>query len=136
MGNYRVLRHWLEGTKKGKTEPLVENLPGFPDNISTGRDGRFWLAMAAPRNRFFDFIAPWPIVRKLVQRLPARLRPQAKAHGHVIAIDEHGKVLLNLQDPKGLYPMTTSASEDERYLYVGSLSANQLARLPKAALGL
>ena len=135
-GNYRILRYWLEGEKKGQSETLIDNLPGFPDNLSAGRDGRFWLALAAPRNRFLDATAPWPIVRKIAQRLPKQWRPKAKLYGHVIAFDENGMVLLDLQDPQGRYPVTTSAREDDRYVYVGSLRATRLARLPKAALGL
>ena len=38
-GTYRVLRHWITGPQRGRTEPLIENLPGFPDNLSTGLDG-------------------------------------------------------------------------------------------------
>ena len=43
-GSYRVIRYWIGGPGKGKSEPLIENLPAFPDNISTGLDGRFWIA--------------------------------------------------------------------------------------------
>ena len=34
--NYRVLRYWLAGPRQGETDILLENLPGFPDNIKTG----------------------------------------------------------------------------------------------------
>jgi len=34
-GNYRVLRYWIQGPRKGKAEPLIEALPSFPDNISS-----------------------------------------------------------------------------------------------------
>ena len=30
--------------------PLAVNLPGMPDNISTGSDGRIWVAMVTPVN--------------------------------------------------------------------------------------
>ncbi|MBM4307200.1 MAG: SMP-30/gluconolactonase/LRE family protein, partial [Deltaproteobacteria bacterium] len=39
-GSYRVIRYWIAGPSEGKSEPLIENLPGFPDNISTGLEGR------------------------------------------------------------------------------------------------
>jgi sugar lactone lactonase YvrE len=41
-GNYRTLRYWLAGEKAGRAEPFLENLPGFPDNIGRGIDGRYW----------------------------------------------------------------------------------------------
>ncbi len=47
-GSYRVLRHWLAGPNKGRTEPLIENLPGFPDNLTAGRDGRYWIGLVSP----------------------------------------------------------------------------------------
>jgi sugar lactone lactonase YvrE len=53
-GTYRVLRHWIAGPRQGRTEPLIENLPGFPDNLSTGLDGRFWLGLISPRNTLVD----------------------------------------------------------------------------------
>lgn len=130
-GSYRVLRHWLEGPKKGHTEPLLENLPGFPDNLSTGLDGRFWLGLASPRNRLLDALSSMPRLRKAVQRLPDFLRPKAVAYGHVVAFDRDGRVLASLQDPAGTYRLTTSATETEGYLYIGSLEMPSLGRLKK-----
>ena len=40
-GSYRVVRYWLAGPKKGNSEPLIEGLPAFPDNITRGLDGQF-----------------------------------------------------------------------------------------------
>src|SRR5207247_5962416 len=37
-GSYRVLRHWLSGPRGGQTEPLIENLPGFPDNVTRSEE--------------------------------------------------------------------------------------------------
>jgi sugar lactone lactonase YvrE len=53
-GNYRVIRYWLTGPKKGRAEPFIEGLPGFPDNISSGFDGLYWVALASPRNPLLD----------------------------------------------------------------------------------
>jgi len=135
-GEYRIIRFWIAGPKKGKTEPLIEALPGFPDNISTGLDGRYWVALVSPRNKLVDNLADKPFLRKMVQRMPAFLRPKAVPYGHIIAIDGNGKVLQNLQDPKGTYPINTSVTESKDYLYIGSLVAPVLARLPKAKAGL
>lgn len=128
-GSYRVLRHWLAGPKRGRTEPLIENLPGFPDNLSTGRDGRFWLGLVSPRNRLLDRLSGWPRLRAAVQRLPKLVRPKAVAYGHVVAIDADGRVVASLQDPAGRYRLTTGATETEEFLYVGSLEMNALARM-------
>jgi sugar lactone lactonase YvrE len=128
-GTYRVLRYWISGPRAGQSEPLIEALPSFPDNISTGREGRFWIALVSPRDRNFDKLSDSPLGRKIAQRLPEFLRPKAVAYGHVIAINANGEVVDNLQDPSGAYPITTGVIETEDYLYIGSLVAPTIARL-------
>ena len=134
--DYRVLRHWIAGARRGDTEPLIENLPGFPDNLSAGLGGRFWLALILPRNKLLDQLSDAPLARTMIQRLPTFFRPQAVAYGHVVAIDGTGKVLASLQDPGGTYRLTTGALEARDYIYVGSLVMPSLGRLPKAKAGL
>lgn len=135
-GRYRVLRVWLDGPKAGTSEPFVEALPGFPDNITAGRDGRFWVGLVSPRNPIVDALAGRPFLRKVVQRLPELLKPKPVAYGHLIALDAQGRVVQDLQDPEGGYPMTTGAVETDDYLYVSSLTAPVLGRLPKSRAGL
>jgi sugar lactone lactonase YvrE len=135
-GTYRVLRHWITGPRRGHTEPLIENLPGFPDNLSAGHDGRFWLALISPRNSLVDRLSGAPFLRTMIQRLPTFVRPRAVAYGHVVAIDGSGRVLASLQDPQGTYRLTTGATESADYIYVGSLVMPSLGRLPKARAGL
>ena len=136
MGSYRVIRYWIAGPKKGRSEPLIEALPGFPDNTSTGFEGRYWVALVSPRNPLVDNLSGKPFLRKMIQRMPAFLRPKAVPYGHIIAIDGGGKVLVDLQDPEGTYPINTSVTETKDYLYIGSLVAPVLARLNKAKIGL
>lgn len=128
-GSYRVLRHWLEGPKQGRTEPLIENLPGFPDNLTAGRDGRFWIGLVSPRNALLDRLSRWPRLRRAVQRLPKLIRPKAVAYGHLLAIDANGRVLASLQDPAGRYRLTTGAAETEDFLYVSSLEMPAVGRM-------
>jgi ribose transport system permease protein len=35
--------------EKGKTEKVIDNLPGFPDNINLASDGNYWLALVGMR---------------------------------------------------------------------------------------
>ncbi len=133
-GTYRVLRYWLAGPRQGQSEVFIDALPGFPDNLSTGRDGRYWLALIAPRNPLLDKLADKPGWRKVVQRLPEFLRPKVKSYGHVLAVNGDGQVVSNLQDPEGGYPMITAAVEGGNFLYLGSLTAPALGRLAKAKL--
>ncbi len=133
-GSYRVLKHWLAGERRGKTEVLLENLPGFPDNLKSGARGRFWLGLAAPRNAILDRLADKPWVRKVVQRLPAFLRPKASPSSHVIAFNGDGDILMNLQDPDARFPTLTGVLETLESLYLTTLFGHELPRLGKNLL--
>jgi sugar lactone lactonase YvrE len=135
-GSYRVTRFWIAGPRKGEAETLIGPLPSFPDNISAGQDGRYWVALVSPRNPIIDKLSGKPFMRKVIQRMPAFLRPQAVAYGHIIAIDDTGKVIIDLQDPDGGYPINTSITETSDYLYIGSLVTPVLGRLNKDKIGL
>ncbi len=135
-GEYQVIQYWIDGPKKGQAEPFIQALPAFPDNISTGLQGRFWVAFISPRNTLLDNLSEYPFFRKMVQRLPAFIRPKAKTYGHIIALDETGKVVQDLQDPDTPYPQNTSVLETEDFLYIGSLVTPVLGRLEKSKAGL
>ena len=113
---------------------IIDNLPGFPDNINNGQDGRFWVGLVAPRSRVLDDLSERPLLRKVVQRLPAWARPQAVASSHVIAISGDGELLLSLQDSSATVPALTGACETRDSLWLSSLSSDRLARLDKAHL--
>ena len=135
-GNYRVHKHWLTGDKKGNTEVIIDELPAFPDNITRGADGRFWLALVSPRNVLLDKLSDKPFIRKIIQRLPAAIRPKAVPYGHIIAINGDGKILVNLQEPIASHPINTSVAENENYLYIGSLVTPTIGQLSKKDVGL
>jgi sugar lactone lactonase YvrE len=119
--NYRVLRYWLGGARAGETEVLVDNLPGFPDNINRGLDGRYWVGLVAPRNALLDALSDKPFLRKVVQRLPQALRPKAVASTHVIAIDANGDIVANLHGNGVPVSTVTGALEMPGALYLSSL---------------
>ena len=105
---------------------LLDNLPGYPDNLMRGRDGKIWLGLAAPRSPDADKLADKPFIRSIVMRLPRALWPVPKAYGHVMAFTEDGKIVTDLQDPTGAYPATTAITETADRLYVQSLHAHSL----------
>ena len=110
---------------------LLDNLPGYPDNLMRGRDGRIWVGLFRPRNPAADLLAGWPFLRKVLLRLPRSWLPVGKPYGHVFAIDESGNVLEDLQDPSGAYPETTGATETADRLYIHSLHAPAIGWLPR-----
>lgn len=133
-GAYRILRHWISGPAAGSTEVLLDNLPGFPDNINNGLEGRFWIGLVAPRNRLLDRLSGTPMLRKIVQRLPAGLRPRAALSSHVIAITGDGEVVQNLQDPAARFSALTGVFETRDALYLTALFGHELGVLQKQDL--
>ncbi|MET0278319.1 MAG: SMP-30/gluconolactonase/LRE family protein [Pseudorhodoplanes sp.] len=111
---------------------LLDNLPGYPDNLMRGRDGRIWVGLFKPRNPAADSLAEKPFLRKILLRLPRFLLPLGESYGHVFAIDEDGKVTISLQDPSGRYPEATGATETADRLYIHSLNARGIGWLPSA----
>jgi sugar lactone lactonase YvrE len=110
---------------------LLDNLPGYPDNLMRGRDGRIWVGLFKPRNSAADRFADRPFLRKVLLRLPRSFVPLGKSYGHVFAIDENGGVLEDLQDPSGAYPEATGATETADRIYIHSLHAHAIGWLPR-----
>jgi len=119
--------------KAGSAEAAVlfDNLPGYPDNLMRGLDGRIWVGLVKPRNPKVDQLAQKPWLRSLTLRLPRALWPIPKTYGHVFAFNEAGQVVMDLQDPSGAYPEVTSLTETRDRLYVQSLHAHGLGWLAR-----
>jgi len=136
-GKYRVWKISVHArdldisTPSGQAKVLFDNLPGYPDNLMRGLDGKIWLGFAKPRNPTIDKLAAMPFLRKLTLRLPRSMWPVPKTYGHVMAFTEDGKVVADLQDPSGAYPETTGVTETADRLYVQSLHAKGLGWMPK-----
>jgi len=126
-GAYRVTRLWLSGPRAGQHDVLVDNLPGFPDNLSTGDGGRLWIAIPSPRNPLLDWAharPPW--VLRAIWGMPKRLQPPPEHTTWVMAVDADGRVVHDLQGSHG-YHMVTGVREHDGNLYLGSLTDSAVA---------
>ena len=136
-GKYRVWKIAVEARDLDVAQPspqasvLLDNLPGYPDNLMRGQGDKVWLGFAKPRGAAIDNMAGKPWLRSLTLRLPRALWPIPQPYGHVIAFTDDGKVVADLQDPSGAYPETTAITETADRLYVQSLHAHGLGWLPK-----
>ena len=120
---YRIQKYWLKGDKAGTSEIFIENLPGFPDNVSSNEEGIFWVALFNPRNNFVEMSSNKPFLRKIVLRLPELLQPQPVNHSFVLGLNEDGKVVHNLQyQANEAYSPITSVKQYNDILYFGSLT--------------
>lgn len=126
---YRITRYWLKGQKKGTSDIFIDNLPGFPDNISRGSSGDFYLALFTVRNERMDSMHPSPWKKKLVASLPKFLWPKPQPYGFVVKLSETGSILETYQDPTGEnLKEITHAVEHDGYLYLGSLHNDRIGK--------
>lgn len=128
-GRARILRVFISGKARGASLVFLDNLPGFPDNIVRGR-GRFWTGLVKPRSRLAEALADWPSVRKIVVRLPQILWPVPSPYGHLIAFDENGTIVADLQDPSGRIGEVTGAFETADSLFISRLHGQSIGKLP------
>jgi len=128
-GNYSVSKYWLRGPKKGTREFIHQNLPGYPDGISTGSDQIFWLTLVSPRLQSVEDMMPSPNLRRLAMKLPDGLKPAPVHYSCVIGIDSDGVVKYNFQSPDPKYVEITSVQEYGNRIYFGSLTDTGIAYL-------
>jgi sugar lactone lactonase YvrE len=126
----------LDPAGDGRARVVVSNLPGFPDNLTRSADGRLWTGLTKPRSSTVDWMSERPALRALTLRLPKSLWPVPPAYGHVIAFDEEGQVVADLQDPAGRIAETSGVTEHDGRLYVHSLHAGAFGIIDAAAAGL
>jgi sugar lactone lactonase YvrE len=126
---YRIVRYWLKGPKAGTHEIFIDNLPGFPDNISSNRKGTFWLALFTVRNEMMDKLHPSAFLKAQMSKLPKAFWPKPKPYGFVLSLDENGKITQSLHEPTGQHlKEITSAREYGGYLYLGSLHNDRIGK--------
>jgi sugar lactone lactonase YvrE len=120
------LRRW--SVADGADEVFVDNLPGFPDNVSTGSDGLIWVAIGSPRDRTLDWLLPRkPALRKAVWAMPDRFQPKPAHTLWVQAYDPDGNLVHDLQAPGETFGFVTGVRERSGTVAVGSLTGTHLA---------
>src|SRR5215475_2487009 len=126
-----VKRHWFDGPKQGKTELLLANLPGFPDNINNSSDGHYWMSLVGMRCPALDLAWKMPgFRRRMAKRVPRDewLFPNINT-GCVLKFTERGEVLETLWDLGGEnHPMITSMREHRGHLYLGGIMNNRIGK--------
>ncbi|MBB4889695.1 sugar lactone lactonase YvrE [Streptomyces netropsis] len=130
-GAYRLRRLWLTGDRAGATDLFADRLPGFPDNLTTSRDGLVWVALAGPRNALLDSLhRHHPALRRALWALPGALLPDPRRTTHVQGRDAQGRLVHDLRRRAHNYRLATSALEHNGTLYLGSLVEPAIATAP------
>jgi len=127
---YRTLRFWLKGGRTGTDGVFIDNLPGFPDGVSSTGDGVFWMAIPTVRNPVLDAIHPFPWLKNIVARLPKSLSPKPKPYGLIIAINEEGRIIRSFHDTDGsVVSQITSVKQKGDKLLLGNLEQAYMAEI-------
>ncbi len=128
----RINRYWFDGPRKGTTEVVIADLPGYPDNINRASDGNYWVALVGMRSPALDLALRMPGLRKRMAKRVARdewLFPNINT-GCVLKFTGDGRVLESLWDLGGAnHPMVTSMREHKGWLYLGGLYNDRIGRL-------
>jgi len=128
-GAGRIHRVWLAGPRAGESDVLIDDLPGMPDNLSTGADGRIWIAIPVPRVPALRVVrrAPRP-ARKLVGRVASAVTNPPRAAARVLAVDRDGSPVVRMTCSRRCgYRMVTGVREHDGSLYLASLAEDAIA---------
>jgi sugar lactone lactonase YvrE len=121
-GAFRVLRYWIEGPKAGTHEIFLEGLPGWPDGISLGPDGLFYLTLISPRTGLHDFILPRPWTRKLTTKLPRSWWPKPVRGNQILALTPAGDIAEHWTDLTPSFSGIASVERRGDSLWLGTLN--------------
>ncbi|MDR6975293.1 sugar lactone lactonase YvrE [Streptomyces sp. 3330] len=128
-GARRLTRYRLTGPGAGTAEPLVEQLPGFPDNLWRGAPGGpVWVALAGPRVPPLDLLhRAGPAVRRRAARLALHVPYRPSGTTGVLAVDDDGRIVHHLTRRRSGFRMVTSVCETGGRLVLGSLHERGIA---------
>jgi sugar lactone lactonase YvrE len=131
----RLSKYWLIGPQAGTVTPLTVHLPGMPDNISTGSNGRIWVAMVSPIVTAAERLAPRaPALRRLLWRLPEALQPKLKPQVWVVAFDaDRGAAVSGVQSHRPDFGAVTGVVESGGKLWMSNIAFPALAHCPLPA---
>lgn len=116
---HRVPRH---GPGAGVATAVIATLPGYPDNLAGDADGTVWAPLPNARNPLADrLVAGPPLLRDLVRRLPASVRPGPTAHAEVVGLAPDGSVRHHLTGTGRACTFLTGARAHDGWLYLGSV---------------
>jgi sugar lactone lactonase YvrE len=132
----RLSKYWLTGPQAGTVTPLAVNLPGMPDNLSTGADGRIWCALVTPANPLADRLAAGPpIIRKILWRMPDRFQPKPESVVWAVAFDpDSGAVVAGVRTTHPSFGLATGLVEAGGKLWMGCIGAPAVAHCDLSAL--
>lgn len=134
---FRIVRYWITGPRAGSHDIFIDNLPGYPDNITRTPDGTFLVGLSLARVPKLDQARPKPWLVKLMYRLPKSVQPKPQFPGYLLELTRTGKVQRFLADetPDNIAQITAGTSMPASCgmgsdVFVGSLLVKSVRRIP------
>lgn len=120
-GACRIRRVPLVAGRPGPAGTWVEHLPGHPDNIARGSDGLVWVTLGSPPDPSLRVLQRSPVpVRALARRLPERMKPAPRRTARVLALDDAGRVVHDLDFDASRWHVATGVREHHGRVWLGS----------------
>ncbi|KAG9156253.1 hypothetical protein Leryth_009133 [Lithospermum erythrorhizon] len=119
----KILKVWLQDSKAGNVE-VIEELPGFPDNIKRNHNGEFWVGINSKRGKLLKWAISNSWLQKNVLKLPF---DSTKAHSYLadfagngmgIRLNKNGNVVEIIE---GGWKHVSEVEEKYGSLWVGSV---------------
>lgn len=129
----RISRYYFAGPKTGRVEVVIDDLPGYPDNINRASDGHYWLALMGARTPALDLSLQMPGFRRRMARRCSSdvwMMPNLNT-GCVVKFSDEGTIIESLWDLGGRnHPMITSMQEHKGVLYLCGIFNNRMGTYP------
>jgi sugar lactone lactonase YvrE len=123
-----VVRLWLTGPRAIERDLLCADLPGYPDNISRGSDGLIWVTLPSTVDPLGERVLKMPAaVRRAASRVPEALQPRLKRVVRVMAFDDDGACVHDLESDATDFHMVTGVREHHGEVWLGSLEESCVA---------
>lgn len=129
---YRIRRLWLKGANAGTDDMFVEAMPGMPDNVQIGDDGRVWVALVKERSGLLDALGPYPGARTVLFRIPHAWLPVPPPIVWFAVFDGNGQRVAAFRSEHG-FGDVTSVNPMGDTVWLGSLTMPALGKAPRPA---
>uniref|UniRef100_A0A803MAP7 Strictosidine synthase conserved region domain-containing protein n=1 Tax=Chenopodium quinoa TaxID=63459 RepID=A0A803MAP7_CHEQI len=129
----RCKTYWIQGSRKGEVDVFIDNLPGFPDNIHSDGQNRYWIAMSSWLNPYFEQARHYRFVRKSLLIMDRYIsKRHIQRNGGILGVDLEGNPTVHVYDPA--MSLITSGIKIEDHLYIGSLNYDHIIRFNLSSL--
>ena len=139
---FRIQRYWISGPREGSHEVFIDNLPGYPDNITRTPDGNFLVGLSLARIPGLDKARPKPWMVEMIHRLPPSMTPQPQYPGYLLELTPEGGIrrFIAAEQPNVVQQITSGtvlppSGSGPAEVVVGSLLVPSVRRVPLVPAG-